>query len=111
MNKHLITAFSAGLISLTMTAEKQSGDIWSIGTPDGSAAEFALAPDGYRKFLAKDFGYEDKYFLIGVSDPSADFPYVLPGPTDTWGGTWPTSGWRTHQVTILFDLDKKPALI
>lgn len=109
MNKHLITAFSAGLISLTMTAEKQSGDIWSIGTPDGSAAEFALAPDGYRKFLAKDFGYEDKYFLIGVSDPSADFPYVLPGPTDTWGGTWPTSGWRTHQVTILFDLDKKPA--
>ncbi len=109
MNKHLITALSAGLISLTMAAEKQSGDIWSIGKSDGLATEFALAPDGYRDFLAKDFGYEDKYFLVGASDPSVDFPYVLPGPTDTWGGTWPTSGWRTHQVTILFDLDKKPA--
>lgn len=104
MNKYLISAFSASLFSMSL----QAGDIWSIGQPDGSAAEFALAPDGYRQFLAKDFGYEDKYFLVGLSDPAADFPYVLPGPTDTWGGTWPTSGWRTHQVTLLFELDKLP---
>lgn len=36
----------------------------------------------------------------------SDFPYVLPGPDDTWGGTWGTAGWRTHDVNILFKLDE-----
>lgn len=73
-------------------------------SPTGSP----LAPDGFRDFLARDFGYEDKFYLVGHSDPSTDFPYVLPGPADTWGGTWPTSGWRTHEVNILFGLDEQP---
>ncbi|HEX5026366.1 MAG TPA: polysaccharide lyase family protein, partial [Agriterribacter sp.] len=83
--------------------------VWSIGVPDRSAAEFALAPGGFKKFIEHDFGFEDKFFLVGYSGEKKDFPYVLPGPVDTWGGTWPTSGWRTNQVNILFGVEEIPA--
>jgi predicted alpha-1,2-mannosidase len=68
----------------------------------------ALAPASFRQFLANDFGYEDKFYLAGYSDPATDFPYVLPGPVDTWGGTWGTAGWRTHEVNILFAIESEP---
>lgn len=77
--------------------------IWTIGTTDNSASEFALAPNGFKKFIEHDFGFEDKFYLIGHSKEKNDFPYVLPGPVDTWGGTWPTSGWRTNEVNIFFE--------
>lgn len=85
-----------------------SGIIWKIGNADNSAAELALGPSEYKRFLEKDFGYEDRYYLIGKSRPETDFPYVLPGPDDTWGGTWGTSGWRTHDINILFNIRQKP---
>lgn len=109
MNKPIIPIVAAFMLGLTASAGKAPSEVWSIGRLDRSPNEFALAPSGFRDFLAKDFGYEDKYYIVGRSTADADMPYVLPGPVDTWGGTWPTSGWRTHQVTILFDLDKKPA--
>lgn len=96
------------VLGTTISHSKESV-IWSLGEKDGTPGEFALAPDGFTDFLAKDFGYEDKYYVIGHSRVSADCPYVLPGPVDTWGGTWPTAGWRTHQLNILFDLAKAPA--
>ena len=82
--------------------------VWQIGQADHSAADLALGPSGYKQFLAHDFGYEDRYFLVGTSVPARDFPYVLPGPDDTWGGTWNTSGWRTHDANILFGIDHLP---
>lgn len=109
MKTKLLLGIAACLFANGLAAQNPSSVIWSIGNADRSPAEFALAPDGFREFLARDFGYEDKFFLVGHSDPAVDLPYVLPGPTDTWGGTWPTSGWRTHQVTILFGLDAAPA--
>ena len=30
----------------------------------------------------------------------------MPGPNNVWGGTWRTSGWRTHSTNILFGLDR-----
>jgi len=69
-----------------------------------SAAEFALAPDGFKDFVRKDFGYEDKFFVVGSSKEGDDFPYVLPGPADTWGGTHPATGWRTNELNLLFRL-------
>lgn len=86
----------------------QNNVIWSIGENNNSPSELALAPDGYKQFLANDFGYEDRYFLIGKSEAKKDFPYILPGPADEWGGTWSTSGWRTHDINILFNLKDKP---
>lgn len=61
-----------------------------------SASELALSPDKYKEFLANDFGWEDRFYIIGLSSPQKDFPYVLPGPADHWGGTSYTAGIRTH---------------
>ncbi len=108
MKRKFLWGVTALLLVQTLSAQPTASTIWNIGKTDRSGAEFALAPDGFRNFLAHDFGYEDHFFLIGHSDPSVDFPYILPGPTDTWGGTWTTSGWRTHQVNILFELEKSP---
>ncbi|UIR57685.1 GH92 family glycosyl hydrolase [Sphingobacterium sp. SRCM116780] len=80
--------------------------IWQLGENNNNAREFSLAPNEYKRFLEKDFGYEDRYFLLGHSQINQDFPYVLPGPSDSWGGTGPTSGWRTHDVNVLFGLGK-----
>ncbi|MBC8003984.1 MAG: glycoside hydrolase family 92 protein, partial [Verrucomicrobia bacterium] len=83
--------------------------IWRIGENNNASSDLALGPSDYKKFLSKDFGFEDRYFLVGKSVPTADFPYVLPGPDDTWGGTWGTSGWRTHEVNILFGIKELPS--
>jgi len=95
--------------AVTSHAQKPGKVIWQVGKADQSGAEFALAPNGFRKFVAQDFGYEDKCFFIGSSKENRDFPYVLPGPVDTWGGTWSTAGWRTNQVNLLFAFKELPA--
>ena len=108
--KILITFYSLQFNSvggLSQPTEKQS--VWNVGKADNSVRWFALAPNGFKQFVGKDFGYEDKYFLVGYSKEKKDFPYVIPGPADTWGGTWPTAGWRTNQVNILFGLRDVPA--
>lgn len=46
--------------------------------------------------------------VAGYSEAKESFPYVIPGPVDTWGGTWHTSGWRTDQVNIFFGIEKMP---
>lgn len=82
--------------------------IWQIGDADNNTREFALAPGNYKQFLQNDFGWEDRFFLIGKSNHRTDFPYILPGPADAWGGTWSTSGWRSHSLNILFGIEKLP---
>ena len=82
--------------------------IWQIGEADNSSAEFALASGDFEQFIDKDFGWEDRFFLIGTSNEKDDWPYVIPGPTDAWGGTGGTSGWRSHTLNILFDIQKLP---
>jgi len=99
------------VLLLSFFSEKANAQnaIWKIGTADNTSNEFALAPNKFRDFIVSDFGYEDRFFLIGYSKEKKDFPYVIPGPVDTWGGTWPTSGWRTNQVNILFGIQHVPA--
>ena len=92
------------VLSLICLTAKANNVIWQIGTPDGSAAEFALAPDGYEDYVKSDFGYEDRFFVVGHSIPAQDFCYVLPGPKDRWAGTSPTAGERVHSANILFCL-------
>lgn len=70
---------------------------WSIGSPDGANAEFALAPSGYGKYQA------DGFFVVGRSKPVVDWPYVHPGPSDAWAGG------GGHTFTILFGLRQAPA--
>ncbi|MCL4178233.1 MAG: GH92 family glycosyl hydrolase [Verrucomicrobia bacterium] len=78
--------------------------LWSIGTADDAAAEFALAPDGYRDFLQRDFGWENRFFLVGQAPAATAWPYVLPGPADDWAGSGGLAGTRTQVLTVLFDL-------
>lgn len=92
---------------LSCTSPEQQ-TVWNIGTADGSTTDLALGPDGYKQFLANDFGFEDRYFLIGKDEAKVSFPYILPGPADEWGGTWSTAGWRTHDIHILFGIDRLP---
>lgn len=81
---------------------------WEIGTSDNSGSEFALSDGEYNRFIEKDFGWEDKYFLIGTSQVKTEWPYIIPGTSDTWGGTWGTSGWRSSTLNILFGIDQMP---
>ena len=108
--KHILRLIGgAYLCILTCCSSENSNQIiWSIGTENGSASEFALAPNQYKDFLARDFGFEDRYYLINKSEAKESFPYVLPGPADEWGGTWSTAGWRTHDINILFGIDQLP---
>lgn len=102
---YLYTAI-IGLVVASCTTKPKT--VWQIGENNNSGAEFALAPNEYSKFIEKDFGWEDKYFLIGTSDDKTDFPYIIPGTSDTWGGTWGTSGWRSSTLNVLFGIEKLP---
>ena len=82
--------------------------VWQIGEKNHSASELALSPDKYKEFLANDFGWEDRFYIIGLSSPQKNFPYVLPGPADHWGGTSYTAGIRTHVLNILFGMKEVP---
>ena len=106
MNMRVILALFLLLAIVSCKQNKKA--VWSIGKADNSSSDLALGPGNFRQFLANDFGWEDKFFLVGYSKDREFFPYVIPGPVDTWGGTWHTSGWRTHQVNIFFGIDKMP---
>lgn len=64
--------------------------LWQIGRADKNNAEFALAPKNYQGYR------EDGFFIVGRSDPKEAWPYVHPGPVDSWAGG------RTHTFAIVF---------
>src|ERR1041384_8307695 len=66
--------------------------LWQIGRADQSIAEFALAPGDYARFL-QEFGNPDRAYYIGISKPESDWPCVLPGPLDNWGGSSGNGRW------------------
>lgn len=100
---------SSLIILACMRANAQQKTVWKIGEADNASTGMALAPDDFKRFLEKDFGYEDNFFLINQSDSRKDWPYVLPGPVNGWGGTGGTSGIRSHFLTVLFDIKNRPA--
>lgn len=84
------TTFLVIVYWLAMTLPSRAAELhqplWQIGRADASAAEFALSPTNYTAFL-QQFGSPDHAFYVGVSQPDSDWPYVLPGPLDGWGGS------------------------
>lgn len=108
-----IPVASAVLVMLWMvlgrTALAQDNTVWQIGQHDGSPMGMALAPADYDRFVEHDFGYEDRFFLVGHSSPETDWPYVLPGPANGWGGTGRTSGIRSHELNVYFSLSNAPS--
>lgn len=63
--KFLVIYLFANAIALNCFSQQDENTIWNIGKADNSVSEFALAPGGFKNFVGKDFGYEDKYFLVG----------------------------------------------
>lgn len=83
--------------------------IWQIGEYDSSASEFALTPNAYKDFVAQGFGGKDRYYVVGKSIPSEDWPYILPGPKDRFSGYGYWAGLALHRLPIYFELDYVPA--
>jgi predicted alpha-1,2-mannosidase len=112
------TAIAAGVatigqsrdLGLAVSAQAETVPaLWQIGKPDGSFAEFALAPGDYRRFL-QQFGSPDHAYYIGLSKPESDWPYVLPGPLDTWAGSADNGRWdQMNTLPIGFVLEQAPA--
>ena len=74
--------------------------VWQIGRPDRNYAELAFAGD--HAACAKHFGAQPVVFEIGRSDPARDWPFIQPGPNDTW---WAAAG---KPWTIRFTLRDQP---
>ncbi|MFI1092549.1 polysaccharide lyase family protein [Streptomyces sp. NPDC020917] len=75
--------------------------IFTIGTPDQSDAEFALAPSHYEDYSATF--PDDVNFTVGTSTEAHDWSYIQPGPGDAWAGK------KVHPFTINYDLAAVPA--
>lgn len=101
--KYIFFIFWLQLIALDVFSLGKT--LFEVGKRDGTAAEFALYPDRYKSFLA-GFGGEKSYY-IGYSSPEKDWPYVLPGPLDSWagGGYW-AGYYPRHFPSFYFKLDK-----
>ena len=67
----LFSLFFSITICINLSAQPT---IWQIGKPDGSPNEFALAPDNFKDFVHKDFGFEDKFYLVSYSDTKKTSP-------------------------------------
>lgn len=89
----LSIAFS---LALVLSTPQSRGDVaFEIGSSDNLCADFALAPANFEKFD------HDVFFVAGKSS-AADWPYVHPGPADSWAGS------RQHTFTIVFGLKAAP---
>jgi hypothetical protein len=75
--------------------------LWQIGQPDRTYAEFAIARN-YGAFQER-FGREPVVFEIGRGDAARDWPFIQPGPVDSWAGS------REHPFKIRFTLAEPPS--
>lgn len=83
----------------------QNKVLFEVGQKDGKATEFALSPNQYDSFLA-GFGGEKSYY-VGYSTPGKHWPYVLPGPLDSWAGGGYWAGYHPrHFPSLYFAIDK-----
>jgi alpha-mannosidase len=85
----------------TSTLGAASGNVlWQIGTPDKSYAEFAIARN--HGAFAGRFDRQPLVFEIGRSQAGRDWPFIQPGPADSWAGG------RVHPFTVRFRLADEP---
>ena len=85
---------------LTTLAAGQTKLLWQIGKADNNTAEFALGPDRSNQYSVTF--PRGPLFVAGQSDPKQDFPYIQPGPADTWAGS------KSHTFAILFGVKTAP---
>src|SRR5512133_3440013 len=81
-----------GVNEATAIASDHPAFLWQLGQPDGDDKECAMAPASYQQFK------QDAFFVVGRSEIKKEWPYVQPGPVDSWAGG------RPHTFFILFGL-------
>jgi len=81
-------------------AEASERVVWQIGEPDRGYREFAVAGDfgSYPKL----FPARRPVFTVGASDPARHWPFIHPGPADSWAGG------RVHPLAVRFSLPEEP---
>ncbi len=93
-----LACFAGAFLLLGASAPANGAEtVWQIGKPDQDNAEFALAPNRYGAFRT------DGLFVVGQSDAKRDWPYVHPGPSDSWAGG------KQHTFSVLFGLKQAPS--
>ncbi|MEI7729292.1 MAG: polysaccharide lyase family protein [Verrucomicrobiota bacterium] len=70
--------FNAFLLLAVVNAP--GATLFEFGSTNRTTAALTLAPKGYASYQ------QDGFFVVGHSDPRADWPYVHPGPQDGWAG-------------------------
>lgn len=92
-------ALCAVLLALSIASAAEQ-IVWQIGKPDRSYAEF-FAARNYQAVPPR-LGGKPLVFEVGKSDAAKDWPWIHPGPTDSWAGH------RVHPFKIRFDLPDEP---
>ncbi|MCP4310335.1 MAG: hypothetical protein GY790_03650 [Bacteroidetes bacterium] len=90
----VISAVPHPVISAGYQPDQANRILWQIGEPDDDNSSFYLAPNHFDQY---DF---PGVHVVGVTDPSEDWPYILPGKLDSWAGSAPRS------FEILFYLEE-----
>ncbi len=80
---------------LNVASARDAVTVFQIGQPDGDYSELALA--GNHAAFPKQFPH-DVDFVVGQSNPKEQWPFVHPGPLDTWAGE------RAHAFKISFSI-------
>ncbi len=89
----------AGLFVSAVSVVAQEPPLVELGKAGGGSPAFALAPAGWRDFA------RDAVFIVGQSAAATDWPYVHPGPDDSWAGR------RQHIYRIVVDLATVPPAV
>ncbi len=91
----MTTAFLTTGLLLAMQSSAALRTLWEIGRSDNAYAEFAYA--GKYSEYPKAFP-GDVDFRIGRDEAAKGWPYIHPGPTDSWAGS------KVHPFRITFPL-------
>lgn len=75
----------------------QDKDLFLIGMPDNSPAEFGIVKEKYPAYSKK---YPEPVVFIAGKSRNSDWPYLHPSSHDTWAGG------KAHTFTIKFSADK-----
>ncbi|MCL2304753.1 MAG: polysaccharide lyase family protein [Planctomycetaceae bacterium] len=78
------SVFKVILLSFLFLSPACAAELWSIGKPDGSCAEFALCGDWNKAARKRPSGTIKK--LDGLNTKT-DWPWIQAGPVDVWGGS------------------------
>jgi alpha-mannosidase len=91
----VVPCLAAVHLMLGLTAPAAPATVFQIGTPDGDYHDLAI-PGNYAAF-PRQFP-RDVDFVVGQTQAQQGWPFVQPGPLDTWAGS------RAHPFRIRFEL-------